>query len=456
MNKLGMLLLLLCPLSAGAGFRYAMPMILDEASSGYRFNVPAEVYQRVHHADLRDLRITNQAGDEVPMRIILNEDHKQTSWSEISLPVFSLRRLQEVPVTSQQTRTSWQGDEESFTVTTSEQVRRYVEQQIADDGRTVLIDASLVKGQGLRELVLDWSFAAVGNRVFYVDLKGSDDLSAWRSVQDRQKLIELDTGGRVVLENRIPVGRADFTYYKLEFRGPEIPAINQVTARITRETRNSPIKWRTIETFTELDRESLGHAIQWDSGGFHPAESVKLVFDYPNLMADVRLFSRANLQASWRLVTQGSVYEVGTGELSMFNDELSFPTNQHRYWRLTSDSAINSQWITGIEMAWRSHQVQFLAQGEAPFTLNFASAEVNSWPSVKWYQTLTQPMKHSLFSSAVWLGEISELVHAPVEQPEEQQPADSSRLVFWGLLVLVLTFLLVMAVRLLREVGDEQ
>ncbi len=34
------------------------------------------------------------------------------------------------------------------------------------------------------------------------------------------------------------------------------------------------------------------------------------------------------------------------------------------YWRLTSDSAINSQWITGIEMAWRSHQVQFLAIGE--------------------------------------------------------------------------------------------
>ena len=111
--------------------------------------------------------------------------------------------------------------------------------------------------------------------------------------------------------------------------------------------------------------------------------------------------------------------------------------------------------IFGIQMAWRSHQVQFLAQGEAPFTLRFGSAKVNSWPSVKWYQTLTQPMKHSLFSSAVWLGEISQLIHAPVEQPEEQQPTDSSRLVFWGLLALVLTFLLVMAVRLLREVGGE-
>jgi hypothetical protein len=455
MSKWGLMLLLLCPLSAGAGFRYAMPMILDEASSGYRFNVPTEVYQRVHHADLRDLRITNQAGDEVPMRITLNEDRKQTSWSDTSLPVFSLRRLQEVPVTSQQTRTTWQGDEESFTVTTSEQLRRFVKQQVADDGRTVLIDASLVKGQGLRELMLDWSFAAVGNRVFYVDLKGSDDLSAWRSVQSRQKLIELDTGGRVVLENRIPVGRADFSYYKLEFRGPEIPRINQVTARISRETRNSPIKWRTIEAFEELDRESMGHAIEWDTGGHFPAEAVRLVFDYPNLMADVRLFSRGNPQAPWRLVTQGPVYDVGEGELSMFNDDLSFPTNQHRYWRLTSDSAINSQWITGTQMAWRSHQVQFLAQGEAPFTLRFGSAEVNSWPSVKWYQTLTQPMKQSLFSSAVWLGEISQLIHAPVEPPAEEQPADSSRLVFWGLLALVLTFLLVMAVRLLREVGDE-
>ncbi|MFC3194077.1 hypothetical protein ACFODZ_07475 [Marinicella sediminis] len=59
-------------------------------------------------------------------------------------------------------------------------------------------------------------------------------------------------------------------------------------------------------------------------------------------------------------------------------------------------------------------------------------------------------MKHSLFSSAVWLGEISQLKTAPKEEPEAEPPADHSRLVFWGLLVL--TVLLVMAVRLLREV----
>ena len=456
MIKYGLLLWLLCPLSVDAGFRFAMPMILDEASSGYRFNVPDAVYQRVHHADLRDVRITNQAGDEVPMRISLNEDLTRTSWSRVSLPLFSLRRLQEVPVTSQQTRTSWQGDEESFTVTTSEQVRRYVEQQVADDERTVLIDASVVSGQNLKHLELQWSFQTEGNRVFYVDLKGSHDLANWRTVRDRQKLIELDTGGRVVLENRLPLGQADYAYYKLVFTGPEVPTVQAVTAWISREHRNSPLQWQSVKVLNELDRETVGHGIQWDTGGYYPVEAVRLVFDYPNLMAGVRLYSRPGPEASWRLVSSADVYDVGQGELSMFNDRLSFPTNQHRHWRLLSDSAINSQWIKHVEFAWRSHQVHFLAQGEAPFTLQFGDREVNSWPSVKWYQTLNQEMRNNLFSSAVWLGELNVHSVTAVPEPEPEPVVNQSRLVFWGLLVLVLTVLLVMAVRLLREVGDDQ
>jgi hypothetical protein len=451
-----MVLLLLVTLRVEAGFQYAVPLMLDETASGYRFNVPAPVYQGAHHADLRDLRITNQAGDEVPQRLTLNEDLKQTSWSNISLPVFTLRRLQQVPVTSQQTRTTWQGDEEHFTVTTSEEVRRFVRQQVADDQHTLLIDASVVKGQGLRELALNWTFQTVANRVFYVDLQGSDDLSVWHPVLNRQKLIELDTGGRVVLENRLPLGRADHLYYKLVFTGPEVPEINQVTVRVSREQRNSTLRWRQVASIKTVVQATAGHVIEWDTGGHFPVEAVRLHFDYPNLMATVRLFSRSTADARWRLVSSGDVYDVGAGELSMLNDGLSFGTNQHRHWRLTSDSTINQQWVEGIEFAWRSHQLQFLAQGEAPFTLNYGDPDVNSWPSVKWYQTLTEPMKRQLFSAAIRPGE-TQTLKAPVKaEPVPTQSVNHSRLVFWVLLVVVLGFLLVMAVRLLREVGDDE
>ncbi len=438
-----------------ASFQYFMPLVLDEASSGYQFNVPADVYQRVQHTDLRDLRVINLAGDEVPMRVTLNEDAKETAWSEMSLPVFTLQQVKRIPVTSQQTRTSWQGDKESFTVTTSEQVQTYLKNQQQTDPNSLLIDASAAIGQQVVSLTLDWSFATAGNRVFYVDLKGSDDLANWRPLLNRHKLIELDTGGRVVLENSLPLNKAAFNFYQLVFHSPEVPFINQVKAKTLREFLNQPIQWNEVGMIQVSDRADYGHSIEWDVGGYFPIEGIRLGFDYPNLMAEVRLFSKPNPTAPWRLVSQGSVYDVGEGDMSMFKNQLEFPTNQHRYWRLTSQSTIKQQWVSEISFAWRAHRVQFLAQGEGPFTLRFGSNQVNSWPPNQWYQTLKPSMKQNLFSSALSLGELVELAQSKASKPEVKNEFNYSRWVFWSLLAVVLVVLGIMAVRLLREVGDE-
>ncbi|WP_223788742.1 DUF3999 family protein [Marinicella meishanensis] len=431
-----------------------MPLHLTQKADGYRLSIPAAVYLHAHNADLRDVRILNAAGDEVPIRITMDEDQWRQTWSAVTLPLFNLQTTKDFPINSQQVKTTWTGDQQSITVTTNEAVKRFLQSQEQTSRNQVLLDATVLSHQSAVALELDWTFATAGNRVFYVDLLGSTDLADWQVVLPRHKLVEVNTGQRVVYENRLNLPQRTHRYYQLRFHGPVVPVVNRVTAVTVQQHVDRPLRWLPIDRFEALDPALHGHVLQWDTGGHYPVEAVKLSFDYQNLMADVQLQSRPNDQAPWRVVAQSGIYEVGSGELSMFNDRLAVPTNHHRHWRLRTESTINSQWVDGIEMAWRAHLLQFLAQGAGPYTLVFGDEQVNAWPDNAWYQALDPDLQTGLFVDAVQVGPMT-TTPEPVIEPETSVQEDPiSRWVFWGLLTLVLMILLLMAVRLLREVAS--
>ncbi len=454
-NKWLASLFILNTLSTAAGFEHAMALIPKHEAAAYRFDVPAIVYQHVHHADLRDVRVINVQGDEVPMRITLREDQIHNTWSEVTLPIFQLHAVENIPISTKQTKTTWQGDQQSLTVTTSEQVVTYLKSQKQSSGNNVLIDAAAINNKTDVVLDLDWAFSTAGNRVFYVDLQGSNDLSQWHRVLNNQKLLEINTGGQVVYENRLKLPNRPHQFYQLRFRGTEVPAIKAVTARVVQQHLDRPLQWSTVDDFDVVEPDQQGHVLEWDLNAQYPIESLKLGFDYNNLMAQIRLYSKPHPQSAWRLVAQDEVYDVGDGELSMFNDQLHFASNNHRYWRLSSNSEINSQWVNDIGFAWRAHQIQFLAQGEGPYTLYFGDSSINQWPSTKWYQTLNEILRQDLFSKAIQLGQMKQIaVPAEVSEPKDETN-NHSKWIFWGLLAVVLMMLGIMAVRLLREVAQE-
>lgn len=451
---LGGLLMFSYMLCAEAEFSLSLKPLED--SPGYVFMVPEVVYKNAHYADLRDVRVINALGDEVPMRLSKKADQVKRTFSETTLPVFSLNQSKLVPVSSKQVKTTWDGDLQSYTVNTSNIVKNYLLNQETERLDTILIDASSVLDEYAVALNVDWQFPNAGNRVFYIELMGSNDLSHWQIIRSKHKMIELDTGDRVVIENGIPLHGTSFEFYQLRFLNQPIPEVVAVKASMQYQAVNAELIWSDVADFQVLDAQEHGHTIEWKLAGHFPVEAVKFRFDYKNLMADVQVFSKYSEQASWRAVTKGSIYEVGAGEMSIFNNQLTLFSNNHRYWKMTSQSAISSQWVDSISFAWRQHQIQFLAQGEGPYSLQFGDQQRNQRPDNLWYNKFSQPLKQSMFSNTVGLGSVLQLVpeNTNIEHDAELD-LNYSQWIFWGLLIIVLLVLLNMASKLLKEVSNE-
>jgi hypothetical protein len=457
MNKaLQIILLLTTSITAvAADFKYHIPLKIQQSieATGYVFQLPQEVYQHAQDSMLRDVRVKNAQGDEVPMRLNLSEDDIKQSMSSSTLPIFSLNHTVNTPLHSKQVTTSWQGDEQQFSVKTSESVQNYIrsQEQLLHD--RFLLDASLLKQAKVSALALTWQFDTPGNRVFYVEVKGSHDLSNWQTLYTRHKLIELNTGQRVVLENTIPIHGKAYDYYQLRFLDQPIPAVLEVKALMNSHELEQPLMRHDVARFKVLDPEVNGHSITWDTGGFFPVETVEVDFNYKNLMADVQLYSRASEKSAWQLVISSQFYQVGTGEMAMEKNQLSFHVNNNRYWKLSTQSTISSQWINNVSWSWRPHQLQFLAQGNGPYDLYFGADDLHTPASSRWYQQLNSALSKEMFSTQIKPGALQKLKSEPAAEtvPESQV----SRWVFWGLLVVVLSALFYMASRLMKEVSEE-
>ncbi len=442
--------------SVAANFKYQQALSTEDSEAmGYQLTVPEQVYQQAQNPQLYDVRVKNALGDDVPMRLSLMPDDIKHSLTESTLPIFSLNHTVSTPLRSKQVTTSWQGDVQQFTVETSESVQKYIRNQETVHLDRFLLDATSLKSAKVTGLTLDWQFETAGNRVFYVELKGSHDLSRWQTLKSKHKLIELNTGQTVVLENHIPLHEPSFAYYQLRFLGQPVPTVKSVKAQLSSHSTSQSLKHKHQSDFEILDREQHGHALTWQTDGVYPIESYQFDFEYKNLMADVQLYSKATETARWQRVSSGQFYQLGAGEFATEKRSLNFRPNNHSFWKLTTQSSISSQWINGISFSWRPHQLQFLAQGEGPYNLNYSAKGLNRPAANRWYQQLNTQVKNSLFSDKVTLGQVTALTPKPKPVPEpEAMPI--SRFVFWGLLVVVLSGLFYMASRLMKEVsGDE-
>ncbi len=126
-------------------FLYQLPLQTDKSSeaTAYGLQLPQAVYVKAIDPRLRDVRVKNAQGDDVPMRLTLSQDDIKQSLFASTLPIFSLNHTVSTPLRSKQVSTTWQGDVQQFSVETSESVQNYIrsQEQVLQD--RLLLDASL-------------------------------------------------------------------------------------------------------------------------------------------------------------------------------------------------------------------------------------------------------------------------------------------------------------------------
>lgn len=438
--------------AVNSDYKKHMMLVLEGDSSGYTFVAPDDVYLKSYYSDLRDMRVINATGDYVPMRTFFSTDQIVHEYSQTTLPLFKLNKTMRTPVESKQTRTTIAGTHEDYTVTTSKSLDHFLDTLEVEDPNQIIIDAAILKGQKIENLEIQWQYKTQGNRIFTVDLSASNDLSQWISIKKKQQLIEINTNSRTLLENKIAVNHQAYTFYKITFTDGVVPKVTQIKAWLVNQEIKKSQQIKQVNEYSIVNNNTL----QFNTGGVYTVESFTISFNQENTLTDLSLYSRNKLKGKWRQAGRGTIYSLTSNGVDIKNNTIKIKQSSDRFWQMRFDENINIKSVNKIAMNGRRHQVEFLAQGQAPFTLVYSNPNKLKAVSRSWYYKMPEDLRSKIFSSKVTLKD-SNKSSAPAIRSITEESANNTNFakwVFWLVLTIVLLFLGVMAYKLISETSD--
>ena len=344
------------------------PLQLAGADAGaYRVLLDDAVYLQARQSGLRDVDVIDGTGNPVPATVYRPGAGEARATTRVSLPWFAL------PARSKSGAQDWQLVSE---VEADGRLRRVEARGI---GRTaavgpqtaLLIDASTVRTP-IRALELDWASGTALDAAYRVE--ASDDLEHWREVAASGRLVDLEQGGRRLLQRRIAFDSAGLRarYLRLSPNNPDAVApIRAVTAELGASIEPVPLKWRQLkgQRLAAQNAQDKGARFEFELDGRFPIQRIDVALP-GNYVVRWTLESRDSAEAPWqpRLDTW-TAYRVGAGGSS--SRPLSARTDD-RYWRLRADGAVPAEPI--LRLGYRPETVVFIAQGAPPYVLVAGSA----------------------------------------------------------------------------------
>lgn len=334
----------------------------DGAAPVYRLDLPDAVYQVATSDDLGDVRVFNRAGEPVSYMLI-RPRAVETAAEQVDLPFFPIHDRK--------------SDEK-------EQVVRF---QLDPDGAVIRIGQEPAEGEGrirgclvdasrLRRfpeaLILDWSSPEIG--AVSGSVYGSDDLSGWQSLVPKAALARLRYGGHTLEQRTIQLPKRRFKYLRILWLDEPLN-MTKVTARLS-PFRQEAAR-RTLCLTGRKIKDEKGSAFLYDAGGRFPVDQAAVVMAGSNRLLEGVLSSRSNDGEDWKVRLRGLFYRLTLGESILESDPADLPSIvTDRHWRLepTGSGAAPPD----LTLAWKPHELAFLAEGEGPFTLAFGSRSVEA------------------------------------------------------------------------------
>lgn len=367
------LALLLLPALAIAAPRddYAQqwPLRLSSADAGaYRVVLDDTVYRQARQPGLRDVDVIDGTGNPVPAAIYRPDGNDTGPTTRVSLPWFAL------PARSRNGTQDWQLISE---VEADGRLRR-VEARGLGRGASVgpqtalLIDASTVRTP-IRALELDWAPGTALDATYRVEI--SDDLEHWRDVAANGRLVDLQQGGRRLLQRRIAFDTAGLRarYLRLSPANPDAVApIRAVAAELGATANPAPLRWRQLQgrRLAAQDGKDKGARFEFELDGRYPVQRIDVVLP-GNYAVRWTLESRDQADAPWQLrLDTWTAFRVGADGRSS-SRPLSARTDD-RYWRLRADGAVPAE--PTLRLGYQPESVVFIAQGAPPYVLVAGSA----------------------------------------------------------------------------------
>jgi hypothetical protein len=188
-----------------------------------------------------------------------------------------------------------------------------------------------------------------------VELRGSEDLTVWKSL-GRQTLARYGASlEQLVLE--LPAASA----YLLIRPEKPLPEILSLSAEFN--TISLPEKIRE----SRFPPRGGGRELVYDTGGFYPLCSIDLLLSEADFY-DVRIESRSYEDEPWRYESSGPVYRFNEHDTARRNRafELDRPA---RYWRVSASGEAPFTSAPALVLRWEPRELIFLGRGRGPWTL---------------------------------------------------------------------------------------
>ncbi|HEY0721070.1 MAG TPA: DUF3999 family protein, partial [Gammaproteobacteria bacterium] len=281
-------------------FAYGMTLDGDGEGAIYAFDLPAEVYRSVVHADLGDLRIFNGNDEVVPHLLqhsVAGEELHQTAVLPF-YPIFS----DEVGARGETTLRIVPGQQGAVIDLRSQTAKE-------TDDRTIsyyIIDASLLK-LPIHRLIFHWS---AGDETFVstVSVEQGSNLDQWRPLTSGS-LAELLYGNDRLQRNAITLPAAQTPYLRINWPlGAKGVDLVSVEAEISQPGAEEALSWSNANSRVG---DGVSGRYDFEADGYYPIEHLQVLLPQENTVVKAKVLSSSNPNGNqWTVRYQGVLYSL--------------------------------------------------------------------------------------------------------------------------------------------------
>lgn len=355
---------------APADYAYSAPIAVSAATPFHRVELPATVYRVLTHANLRDLRVFNAAGEVVPHAIEPRPTARVEMAATIDVPLFAL------PKTA--------GDTGSLSVQVEKRgdgtivsVTRDAPATTPDAPNAYLLDASrLERRVGALELVpADASAQFIGR----MRVEASDDLEHWRTLAGNAPLLVTHADGQTLSRLRIEWPATAAKYWRASWIGElsEQRAVRFARAALepAASTQEPARIWQRVEPLRDGGRESE-YAYELPVGA--PIDRLRLHLPQSNSVVPLTLLTRSRGDDPWRTIGNHTVYRLQRDGIEFANPDIALSPMRELLLRIDNRGGGLGSGAPMLEIGWAPHTLVFAARGAGPYRLVYGSAQAKA------------------------------------------------------------------------------
>ncbi|MGD8931109.1 MAG: DUF3999 domain-containing protein [Chromatiales bacterium] len=354
-------------------FPLQVPLRLEDEGPWYRLKLPMSVQLASRHADLRDLRVFNAAGETLAYALVASQAGRENTLETHkvrSFPLYADASNDRAPA-GVDVRVRRDVDGTLVEVTTELQDQIPSRDKIR---RGWLLDCSGID-RPLERLVLNWD-GVEGFQRFTIE--ASDDLERWRSWGEGGVARLRFAADRIERrEVRLPGRQANYLrlLWKQPYQAPELAEV--LLQSSTTNQRPTPIIW----TDPLAARQISEYAYVWELPLALPVIRLRMPMQQNNRLLPVTLQSRIDPKQKWQPLSRGLLYRVDQQNEVLLQHELDLPDwSRFKELKLTVDprgGGLGGQ-LPALQFGLRGTELVFLARGEQPYTLAVGKPDVQS------------------------------------------------------------------------------